>query len=99
MSARPIFHMVNIAKYRMTSHIQIHASSFVVLVGRSMTQKVRLMLKNNSYAYIPVDKLTDLIVDCCPPISDPHCAGKCDFGTGEDCVKCWKSWLMDGEQE
>nr|DAG56737.1 MAG TPA: hypothetical protein [Caudoviricetes sp.] len=33
----------------------------------------------------------------CPPVSDPTCPGKCDYGTGGNCAKCWRAWLKDGE--
>lgn len=53
--------------------------------------------KNHSYVYIPVDKLVAIIKESCPPIgftSENGC-----FGAGEDCKKCWLSWLKDGEDD
>ena len=99
MSARPFFHMVNIAKYRMVSNIQIHASTFVGLVGQNMTRKARLMLKNNSYVCIPADKLVGIIERCCPPTTsvwDCPCLDRKD-SADEDCINCWYAWLKDGE--
>lgn len=56
-------------------------------------------MKNNSYVYIPVDKLTDLIVASCPLVHNVACPGKRERGIDDYCVDCWKRWLMDGEQE
>lgn len=56
-------------------------------------------MKNNSYVCIPADKLTDLIVDYCPPVFNFVCPGKRVRGIYESCVYCWKRWLKDGEQE
>lgn len=55
-------------------------------------------MKNNSYVCIPADKLTELITGYCPPVHNPLCPGNYEHGIDEDCVECWKSWLMDGEQ-
>lgn len=53
-------------------------------------------MKNNSYVYIAVDKIVELITEMCPPVSDPTCPGKCEYGTGGNCAKCWQSWFEDG---
>lgn len=58
-------------------------------------------MNNNSYVYISSDKLVEVIEHCCPPNkSVDHCErlvhNGC-FGVAEDCLKCWKDWLKDGE--
>lgn len=52
-------------------------------------------MKNNSYVFILVDKLVAIIENSCPPIGYTRVNG-C-FGAKEDCLKCWKDWLKDGE--
>lgn len=54
-------------------------------------------MNNNSYVYIPANKLIDLMNYYCPPCHDLLCKGRWAHGISEDCVKCWKSWLKDGE--
>jgi hypothetical protein len=91
--------MVSIARYQTASIIQMHTSPFVVPVGRSMTRKVRLMLKNNSYVCIPADKLAAIIDGSCPPISWLDSCRQLDREVWDEivCINCWKSWLKDGE--
>lgn len=96
MNARLIFHTATIAKYQKMYIVTIHSYPFAELVGRNTTRKVRLTLKNNSYVYIAVDKIVELITEMCPPVSDPTCPGKCEYGTGGNCAKCWQSWFEDG---
>ena len=51
-------------------------------------------MNNNSYVYIPADKLVEIIKHCCPPSkSDSHTSHL----ARKDCLECWKSWLKDGE--
>lgn len=52
-------------------------------------------MNNNSYVIISADKLAAIIEESCPPIWYTRENG-C-FGAGEDCFKCWKDWLQDGE--
>lgn len=52
--------------------------------------------KNNSYVYIPVDKFAELINISCPP--GPCRDLSCRCHTEEDCIKCWQSWLKDGNE-
>lgn len=54
-------------------------------------------MKNNSYVYIPTDKLVAIIKYTCPPIDNDVYCGCHGEPAKADCVKCWKSWLMDGE--
>lgn len=54
-------------------------------------------MNNHSYVYISTDKLVALIKESCPPIWFNRNDG-C-FGAGEDCKKCWLSWLKDGEDD
>lgn len=52
-------------------------------------------MKNNPYVYIPAHKLAEIIEESCPPIGytrDNEC-----LRADEDCLKCWQSWLKDGE--
>ena len=51
-------------------------------------------MNNNSYVYIPADKLVELIKTACPP-NTSTVRSRCL--TDEDCLKCWKDWLEDGE--
>lgn len=52
-------------------------------------------MNNNSYVIISADKLKAIFMNCCPPIGYTRDNG-C-FGVAEDCLKCWKEWLKDGE--
>ena len=54
-------------------------------------------MNNNSYVYIPADKLVEIIKHCCPPIGNTRYNG-CSGAAG-DCLKCWKEWLKDGESK
>lgn len=96
MSARPIFHMATIARYQMVSNIQIRTSPFAGLVGRNTIQKVRLTLKNKSYVTIPAEKLEALIETDCPPTTSVMMENVC-IEYGGDCKECWKSWLIESE--
>lgn len=56
-------------------------------------------MNNNSYVYIPFDKLVEMIEHCCPP---NNCVYNCERLAYDDfdccsCINCWKSWLKDGE--
>lgn len=56
-------------------------------------------MNNNSYVYIPADKLAEIIKQCCPPnLLSGHveCIER-DECIDPDCLKCWKDWLKDGE--
>lgn len=53
-------------------------------------------MANHSYVYIPADKLAAIIEESCPPPIVYNRDYGC-FGKGEDCLKCWKDWLKDGE--
>lgn len=52
-------------------------------------------MNNKTYVYIPANKLVEIFKHCCPPIGYTRENG-C-FGAKEDCLKCWKDWLKDGE--
>lgn len=54
-------------------------------------------MKNNSFVLIQEDKLAAIIGESCPPIGYTRENG-C-FGAAEDCLKCWKDWLKDGENK
>ena len=56
-------------------------------------------MNNNSYVYIPTDKLVKIIERYCPP---NKALDRCERLAYEDCdgpycLECWKSWLKDGE--
>lgn len=55
-------------------------------------------LKNNSYVYIPVDKLEEIMRESCPPDMYPD-HNKCLIGEVKGCRKCWLSWLKDGDSD
>lgn len=99
MNAHLIFHTATIAKYQKMYIITIHSYPFAELVGRNTTRKVRLTLKNNSYVYIPVDKLAAIIDKGCPPFSWLEYCRQLDKEGWEEavCINCWRSWLKDGE--
>ena len=54
-------------------------------------------MNNHSYVYIPTDKLAAIIEESCPPIGYTRDNG-C-FGAAEDCIKCWKDWLKDDDDD
>lgn len=96
MSAPWIFHTANIAKFQKMRIITIHSYLFAELVGRNTTRKVRLMLKNNSYVCVPADKLAELIMTKCPP-NMYHTDDTCKERDANGCIKCWRSWLKESE--
>lgn len=98
MNARQIFHTATIAKYQKMYIITIHSYPFVWLVGRNMTRKVRLTLKNKSYVYIPADKLAEVIMTKCPPNMYPT-DDTCMERDANGCLNCWRSWLKDGDSD
>lgn len=53
-------------------------------------------MNNNSYVYIPYDKLMALIETGCPPISRASQLNSC-IGYDGNCKECWKSWLAESE--
>ena len=54
-------------------------------------------MNNNSYVYIPADKLVAIIKQCCPPgVSTLHSDCLAHDCLDVDCLECWKSWLKDG---
>lgn len=53
-------------------------------------------MNNNSYVIISADKLEAIFLNCCPPPIVYTRENGC-FGAAEDCLKCWKDWLKDGE--
>lgn len=96
MNARRFFHTATIAKYQKMYIITMHSYPFAELVGRNTTRKVRLTLKNNSFVYIPVDKLAELIQTKCPPNMYPT-DDTCKERDANGCIKCWHSWLKGGD--
>lgn len=54
-------------------------------------------MNNHYYVYIPADKLAAIIEESCPPIGYTRENG-C-FGAAEDCLKCWKDWLKDDDDD
>lgn len=46
-------------------------------------------MNNNSYVYIPANKLVE-IIEHCERLEYEDCDGR-------SCIDCWKSWLKDGE--
>lgn len=53
-------------------------------------------MKNNSYVYIPVDKLAEVIMTKCPPNMYPT-DDTCKERDANGCIKCWHSWLKGGD--
>lgn len=60
-------------------------------------KKARIIMSNNSYVYIPVDKLSELIKTTCPPCARTICRDCLADEERIKCVNCWREWLMDGD--
>lgn len=66
--------------------------------GNGPLKKVRIIM-NNSYVYIPMDKLAAILNHCCPPFTTVWDCSKLsrEDSADEDCLQCWKDWFKDGE--